>query len=355
MRTDAKIGFAIGGVLLAVIIVYLLVVPRHRQGVNRHGVVLVTPSQPASPSAAPAPAPETTAGSESANADKTAQPAAPMNSSTPTAAPSDADKPAPGAVASTDARTGGSWDKLFPGSALMSTTPAGTGGAPAAATSGNSQSIAGTTPLAPAGETSLRSAGASTAGAALDGGASTAAASLNADRGADTGSTATPRQYVIKQGQTLSSIAADVYGNSRYYVSILKANPNINPNRLRPGTRIALPDISDVKPSGTASASAEEAISGANEPRSLDASGAAGGGVIVASEAAPPTEAVIASGRVYAVQKGDTLYRIAKRLYGSAAEAKVIYNMNQDVIGPNAAKLRLGTILHLPEGATSGT
>ena len=31
------------------------------------------------------------------------------------------------------------------------------------------------------------------------------------------------RTYTIKPGQTLSSIAADVYGNQRFYVAIIRA------------------------------------------------------------------------------------------------------------------------------------
>src|SRR3978361_2567235 len=43
MRKDAKIGFAIGGVLLAVLTVYVLVVPSHKRSRTINGVTLVVP------------------------------------------------------------------------------------------------------------------------------------------------------------------------------------------------------------------------------------------------------------------------------------------------------------------------
>ena len=48
MRTDAKIGFAIGGVLLAVLTVYAIVVPKHKK-TTPGTVTLVTPPAQSNP------------------------------------------------------------------------------------------------------------------------------------------------------------------------------------------------------------------------------------------------------------------------------------------------------------------
>ena len=48
MRKDAKIGFAIGGVLLAVLTVYVLVVPSHKKSPTRESVTLTTGISPVS-------------------------------------------------------------------------------------------------------------------------------------------------------------------------------------------------------------------------------------------------------------------------------------------------------------------
>jgi LysM repeat protein len=62
-----------------------------------------------------------------------------------------------------------------------------------------------------------------------------------------------------------------------------------------------------------------------------------------------PAPSVAASGRRYVVQKGDSLYSIAKRFYGSANNARVqsILQANRGVL-PNAAALHPGLTLVIP-------
>ncbi|MCS6243569.1 MAG: LysM peptidoglycan-binding domain-containing protein [Opitutus sp.] len=62
-----------------------------------------------------------------------------------------------------------------------------------------------------------------------------------------------------------------------------------------------------------------------------------------------PAPAVPVSGRRYVVQKGDSLYSIAKRFYGSANNARVqsILQANRSVL-PNAAALHPGLTLVIP-------
>jgi nucleoid-associated protein YgaU len=138
-------------------------------------------------------------------------------------------------------------------------------------------------------------------------------------------SAAGSRQYTIKSGQTLSSIAGEVYGNSRFYVAILRANPGLNPNRLKVGDKITLPDASEVNPE--------------------------------ASPAAVTTvERVTAStGRTYTVKAGDTLYAISKELFGTPMQADTIYSQNKQTIGSDEARLKVGMVLKIPEAATSPT
>jgi nucleoid-associated protein YgaU len=67
---------------------------------------------------------------------------------------------------------------------------------------------------------------------------------------------------------------------------------------------------------------------------------------------APPTQsspAPAAGGRRYVVAKGDTLFAIAKRHYGTASNARVqsILNANRAVL-PNAGALQPGMTLVLP-------
>jgi nucleoid-associated protein YgaU len=281
MRKDAKIGFAIGGVLLAVLTVYVLVVPSHRKS---HGVVtLAVPPGTGDTSVSIPPVASTDTVN---NADK------PVDT-----------KPA---VARND---GVNWEKILGGTSdaptLKTTTPtqadSAAGDAPAVATNTQAASNSGdmplvaVTPIAPTPTVSTPST--QPAGARL---------------------------YTIKPGQTLSIIAAEIYGNSRFYVAIKRANPDLDPKHLKPGMRITLPDISDVKP-------------GEHEVLAVG----------------------VSTGKTYKVQSGDTLYRISKNLYGSPKQAEAIYELNKDSIGADKARLRLGMVLRLPTapiaGATAST
>lgn len=49
------------------------------------------------------------------------------------------------------------------------------------------------------------------------------------------------RKYTIRPNETLYSIALKVYGNGNRWREILKANPDLNPNRMVPGKKLTVP------------------------------------------------------------------------------------------------------------------
>lgn len=51
----------------------------------------------------------------------------------------------------------------------------------------------------------------------------------------------------------------------------------------------------------------------------------------------------------YTVKKGDRLWNIAKKFYGSGAKYTVIYNANKKVIGSNPNKIYQGQVLKIPK------
>lgn len=57
---------------------------------------------------------------------------------------------------------------------------------------------------------------------------------------------AEPTQYTVRQGDTLSSIAQTVYGDSSKWRQIASANSIADPRRIRPGTALVLPPKSEV-------------------------------------------------------------------------------------------------------------
>ena len=132
--------------------------------------------------------------------------------------------------------------------------------------------------------------------------------------------------YTIKAGQTLSKIASEVYGNSRFWVAIQRENKGLDANHLKVGSKIMLPDISPLKP----------------------------GPIDTTSEGQPMLASVtsVDDSKSYVVKSGDNLYGICKRLYGTGRKAKDLYALNESKIGPDKSKLKLGMVLTLPEAPT---
>lgn len=54
------------------------------------------------------------------------------------------------------------------------------------------------------------------------------------------------------------------------------------------------------------------------------------------------------SGSTYTVKSGDSLWKIAKQLYGSGADWKKIYEANKDVIGSNPNLIYPGQTFTVP-------
>jgi nucleoid-associated protein YgaU len=155
---------------------------------------------------------------------------------------------------------------------------------------------------------------------------------------ADQGSDKKTHTHKVQKGETYSTIAAAAYGSPNYYPHLIRANPSIDPTRLKPGMEINIPDISEVKPASTKANSGDK-VSADKAPD--------------ASPAAHRTEPVIDSSKEYRVQSGDSLHKIAIKLYGKVEMVDRIYELNQTAIGPDKAKLKLGMVLKLPEAPTA--
>ena len=134
------------------------------------------------------------------------------------------------------------------------------------------------------------------------------------------------KTHTVQPGETYSKISLVVYGDARYYNELKKANPNVDEKRLRPGTVINIPDASAFKTRGAQQASA-------------------------ALAAAPTIDAK----SEYQVQQGDSLYKIAVKLYGKSDKADAIYELNKDKIGDDPAKVKVGMVLKLPQPLASAT
>lgn len=138
--------------------------------------------------------------------------------------------------------------------------------------------------------------------------------------------------HVIQKDETFSTIAKAVYGKKSYYLQIQKANPTVNPNKLKPGTTIVLPDISAAE----ASSSAKTADAAKPAASRTEKSGAGAS-----------SERAVDSATEYRVQQGDSLYKISVKLYGNGSHADELYDTNSAAIGSDKAKLKVGMVLKL--------
>jgi nucleoid-associated protein YgaU len=128
--------------------------------------------------------------------------------------------------------------------------------------------------------------------------------------------------YVVRDNDSLWSIARKVYGNGAEWTKIVAANPGLTPQKLYVGMKLRLPDPAIVGSHGGAHAAA------------------------TAAAAARPAATHLRP-RSVTVQEGDTLYNIARKVYGDGEKWDVIYNANKDKLN-NPDELPAGTQLTIP-------
>jgi nucleoid-associated protein YgaU len=115
--------------------------------------------------------------------------------------------------------------------------------------------------------------------------------------------------YVVKEGDTLSSIAQSWFGDAARWDLIQEANPAIDPNRLRIGQVLRLPGRGAVR---------------------------------------DPASETDGGGGTYTVRTGDTLSSIARILLGEERHWRLLYEANRSAIGPNPDAIAVGMRLVIP-------
>lgn len=124
----------------------------------------------------------------------------------------------------------------------------------------------------------------------------------------------TPSSYTVKSGDTLSSIASEIYGREDAWFEIAQANPSVDPKRLQVDQVIVLPDLDS--------------------------------NVREREEVTPPPPGKDQS---YTVRPGDNLSKIAKKFYDDTEAWDLIYARNRDKIGPRPDRLKVGMELIIPQ------
>ncbi|HVT90752.1 MAG TPA: LysM peptidoglycan-binding domain-containing protein [Tepidisphaeraceae bacterium] len=304
MRKDVKLGFAIGGILLSVLVVYALISSQGQA--TPEAIQLSTTDDSAKPVQSEPPA--INLAPIQLNHDAVASlvpatqpaPATPQPALPPIAAQSNESKPA----------GNDPWGNVLSnGMTMMTETPSPK---PVADVSGATQSHnpapGGGAEVNPGAPASNRPLSMMTSGSP-----STGPAAIEQT------APSTPRTHVIRSGENFWTIAAAVYGNSAYAPQLIRANPTVDPRNLKVGSVINVPPKDQV-------ASAMSTVTAqANSAQPLDVKTS------------------------YRVETGDSLYRISVKLYGKPTEMDKLYDLNKSIIGPDRTKLHVGMVLKLPQ------
>jgi nucleoid-associated protein YgaU len=140
-----------------------------------------------------------------------------------------------------------------------------------------------------------------------------------------------PKVHVVQPGDTIAKIAKVHFATAvtKGTDAILKANPTVDPSRMRVGTRLTIPVLEGAPADMTAT---ESTASGTPTPKPPSGTSATS----------------IAPGGTYTTRKGDTLASIARRAYGRSDRWQDIWLANYDALGDDVDKPTAGIRLKIP-------
>lgn len=130
------------------------------------------------------------------------------------------------------------------------------------------------------------------------------------------------REYTVRSGDTMETIARAQLGEAALWTAVASANPRIDPLKLRAGQTIRIP----LDPSN---------IQGKPNPE------------VVASAPSNPAKPEPAPRIEYVVRRGDTLGAIARTYYNSSGRWQLILDANRDKIA-RPEDIRPGMTLVIP-------
>ncbi len=130
---------------------------------------------------------------------------------------------------------------------------------------------------------------------------------------------AAPLEYVIREGDTYSTIAEAIYRDETMWLAIQKANPKVDARHLQIGQKIKLPDPEQ-------------------DRRDREAELAS----VSRSVASPAGGA-----QTVTVRSGDALSLISKRVYGSSAYWPAIFDANRGKLA-HPDDIQVGMVLTIP-------
>lgn len=141
------------------------------------------------------------------------------------------------------------------------------------------------------------------------------------------------RAHHVQQNETLSDISKKYYGTVRHWRLIYEHNKSVlpNPNVVREGVRIVIPDLPQKKASPEQPKIGETRVAEKNTTPKP---------VVEANK--PKTEYI-----EYTVKEGDMLSKLAAKFYGKQTAWPKLHQLNKSVI-PDPDRLKPGTVIRAP-------
>ena len=130
------------------------------------------------------------------------------------------------------------------------------------------------------------------------------------------------RLYVVKRGESFFTITKKLFGTVRYFPEVQKANPDVDPRRLRPGQVIAIPAVARVTLREEHLATPEDM-----KPK--------------------PAKVYLEQDATHLIRPGETLEGISKRYYNRRQKWRHILRANLGRIG-SPKRLRPGIRIVIP-------
>ena len=132
--------------------------------------------------------------------------------------------------------------------------------------------------------------------------------------------------YTIQAGDNPWKISAKLFGDGKYAMKLMAANPGVDPAKLKIGQQIKVPALAGITPVAQASPATQTLSPSADE-----------------SVMAEPVAVL----KTHTVQSGETLAAIAHKYYGSAGP-KSIKRLTDANPGLDAKRLKVGSNLKVP-------
>ncbi|QQE11386.1 LysM peptidoglycan-binding domain-containing protein [Planctomycetota bacterium] len=133
-------------------------------------------------------------------------------------------------------------------------------------------------------------------------------------------------QYTVQPRDSMYKISKKVYNTPKYFMEIAKANPTIDPKRIKPGMKLNIPNIATLR---------------AKEQAKKNP-------VIKTTTIANKPKAPAGSMAVHTVKSGETLSSISKKYYGTYNRWREIFNANKKKMNDDPDALQIGMKLVIP-------